>query len=729
MYHARIVQFRDHFALLGLCMAVVFASTAGERPSASAFASAEKSFSGTPRWVMLAGSAPPVLRQTQRLQAVPTGTQVGFTVTLRVRNQVALNRFLAGVYNPVSPSYRHFLTTAEFVRQFAPAVATRAHTANWLKSQGLRVLGTSSNGLLLSVRGNVSALQHAFAPSLYTFRQNGRRFMANTRSLRLPAALASDVLAVSGLNTAEWQHPAALHPHQTAAPRGYAPADLAHLYGLDSLRTQGIEGTGQTVAIASFADYSASDLAVFDQQFNLSGDITRIGVSDGRATGGLLGAQNGQGETEADIEVVQGVAPRAAILLYEAPNSNQAAVALYNRIVSDNRAQVVTTSWGDTESFFSAADLSAIHQALQEGAAQGQTFFAASGDSGAFDGAGSGPTSSTTPAVDYPASDPWVTGVGGTTLTASGSQYLAETAWSDGSDPSTPVGSGGGLSLAFSRPSYQTGPGVSNQYSNGMRQVPDVAANADPRTGYAVYTVNAHDTPSWSVGGGTSAASPLWGGFAALVNQALGRRVGFLNPLLYQLGQRASTFSVGPYHDVVQGSNLYYPATVGWDFATGWGSFNGAPFVSALKTLSIPAPAAPPLPTVAATATATATATPEPAQPTVTIQQVVLLHSVKGRLQMTDTLKVGEKGTIVVLYQTTHASSLLTSGTIVVRESGHVLQTIVLKATRYNGKPALMAALHFTSKKHVGTLLAHVMVSLGLVSSALNHVFTLAPLK
>ena len=726
MYHARIVQPRGRFALLTVCIAVLFASTAGGRPAGSAFASAAGPASGIPRWVMLAGSAPLVSHQAQRLQPVPRATQVDFTVTLRVRDQVALNRFLADVYNPASSSYRHFLTTASFVRRFGPAVGTRAHTVNWLKSQGLRVVGTSSNGLLLSVRGNVSALQNAFAPSLYTFRQNGHLFFANTRSLRLPGTLASDVLAISGLDTGTQQRPAAaLRPRQTAAPHGYAPADLAHLYGLDSLWTQGIDGTGQTVAIASFADYSASDLAVFDQQFSLSGSVTRIRVSDGRSTGGLLGAENGQNEAEADIEVIRGVAPRAAILVYEAPNTNRGAVSLYNRIVSDNRAQVVTTSWGGTESFFSAADLSAIHQSFQEGAAQGQTFFAASGDSGAFDGAGSGPGSSTTPAVDYPASDPWVTGVGGTTLTAGGSQYLAETAWSDGSDPSTPVGSGGGLSSVFSRPSYQTGPGVSNQYSNGMRQVPDVAADADPSTGYAVYTVDPRNTPSWDVGGGTSTSSPLWGGFAVLVNQTLGRRVGFLNPLLYQLGQRASTFSVGPYHDVVQGSNLYYPATPGWDFATGWGSFNGAAFVSALKTLPIPAAKATPLPI----ATATATATPKPAQPSVAIKQVVLLHSVKGTLQKTGTLKVGEKGKIVVLYQTAHASSLPTSGNIVVRESGHVLRTIVLKATRYNGKPALTATLQFTSKKYVGTLLAHVMVSIGQVSNALNHVFTLAPLK
>jgi hypothetical protein len=132
------------------------------------------------------------------------------------------------------------------------------------------------------------------------------------------------------------------------------------------------------------------------------------------------------------------------------------------------------------------------------------------------------------------------------------------------------------LSKIFPEPAYQSGPGVQNQYSNGMRQVPDVAANADfQQSPYAIYTVGHRGDPRWLSVGGTSAAAPVWAGFTALVNQYLHQSVGFFNPTLYALGRQASTLSPSPFHDITEGTNLYYPATPGWDFATGWGSFDG----------------------------------------------------------------------------------------------------------------------------------------------------------
>ena len=300
--------------------------------------------------------------------------------------------------------------------------------------------------------------------------------------------------------------------------------------------------------------------------YGLTAHVTRVKVSAGGSSGADLGESNGQDEAESDIEVMQGSAPGAAILMYEAPNDDQGAINMYNKIVSDNRASVVTTSWGGAESTYPNDELSAMDQSAQEGAAQGQAIFAASGDAGAFDAAGTGVHSESTLAVDFPASDPWVTGVGGTTLTSDGTRYAGETVWSDGSDPRNPSGTGGGLSTLFSLPSYQSGPGVTNSFSNGERQVPDVAANADPNTGYRVYTVDNFDSPTWGVIGGTSLSAPLWAGFAAIINQSLGRSLGFLNPILYSLGQQAATFTQPPYHDVTQGTNLFYPATAGWDF-------------------------------------------------------------------------------------------------------------------------------------------------------------------
>jgi kumamolisin len=695
--------------------------------SASASAGSSSTAGGTAlagdgRRVSLSGSVEPTLRLARRLKPLSAVRKIDVTISLRVRDQSALGQFLRALYDPSSPSYRHFLTPRQFAQQFAPTAASRTQIVRWLRSQGLRVLGTSTNGLQIRAEGSVSKLQATFGTSVYEYKKDNHSFFANTGAISLPETVASQVVAVSGLASAV-QHPAVVaHVRARQTLPGYSPSVLASLYDLAPLTSQGITGSGQTIAIATFGDYSASDLATFDQRYGLSGSVTRVNV-DG---GALLGAKNGQDETEGDIEIVQGSATGANVLVYEAPNSNtsnQSAIDLYSRIVSDDRAAIVTTSWGSAEQQMSSADISALDQIFQEGAAQGQAFFAASGDYGAYDNAGNGPGTDTQLAVDFPASDPWVTGVGGTTLQASGSQYVAERAWSDSSDSQHPAGSGGGLSSVARRPSYQSGPGASNHYSNGKRQVPDVAADADPNTGYVIYTVNSNDSPGWGVVGGTSPSAPFWASFAAIVNQAVGRRIGFLNPTLYELGQKASTFSSPPFHDVTQGSNLYYPATAGWDFATGWGSFDGAAFVSDLKSL----------PAATATATPRPTATPQPSatpthtvsSPNISIQKVILLHKVKGKLQATSSLTVGETGTIVILYQTKHAGSLKALGSVLVRENGRLVKSTVLKATTYQGKPALTATFRFTRKRRVGTLVAHVTIKLGSVAAALDRSFRL----
>lgn len=665
----------------------------------------------------MAGSVVPNLRLARRLKTLPTSRQLTVTLSLQIQDQAGLDSLLRQLYDPASPLYRHFLTPGQFAQRFAPSTSARAQAAQWLQSQGLTVTGTSANGLQIRARGSVARLQTAFATTLATYQKGGQSFFANTRAVTLPGSVAANVVAVSGLANTIRQQPAGqarLQAHLT--PRGYAPSDVEGAYDLAPLRAQGLNGSGQTIAIATFADYSPDNVSTFDQQFGISGAPTRIAV-DG---GARLGASQGEDETEADIEMLQGTAPGAGILVYEAPNSatsNQTAIDLYSRIVSDDRAAVVTTSWGNAESESSNDDLNAMDQILQEAAAQGQAFFAASGDSGAYDDAGNGPGSDTQLAVDFPASDPWVTGIGGTTLRTNGSQYLSETAWSN-STSRTPEGTGGGLSSFFARPGYQTGPGVDNQYSDGHRQVPDVAADADPNTGYAVYTVGSRSSAGWGVIGGTSAAAPLWASFAAIVNQALGRNLGFLNPTLYALGQRASSFSPPPFHDVTTGTNLYYPATPGWDYATGWGSFDGAAFVDDVRALPASAVTVPPTSTPVPTATAT---------PTIAIKQVILLHSVKGKLQPTTSLKVGETGTLVIVYQANHAGALKPNGSLALRAGGRLVKTGTLKATTYGGKPALKTTIRITAASLVGTVRAQVKVAVGAIVAAATRSFALRP--
>ncbi len=217
-------------------------------------------------------------------------------------------------------------------------------------------------------------------------------------------------------------------------------------------------------------------------------------------------------EAELDMEVVSAIAPGATQKIYIGPNSAQGVNDTYNKIVTDNIAKVTSTSWGLCEYLSGTIELLALDNIFKQGAAQGQAFFAASGDAGAYD------CGDTNLWVDSPADDLYVVGVGGTSLqTGRVGSYTSESVWSDPSDTSRGpkgAGSGGGLSTySPGKPSYQTGPGTTNYYSNGMRQVPDVSADANPNTGYSMYcTASASGCPAsgWVQVGGTSAAAPLW---------------------------------------------------------------------------------------------------------------------------------------------------------------------------------------------------------------------------
>jgi subtilase family serine protease len=698
--------------LLVPALAVLFVLLPAIAPARAATAS---STSHHPRWVHVSGSVPPTLGKVKRLQRVATRRQFNVIVSLRLRNDAALQQFLTQAYDPSSPSYRHFLTPAQFAQRFAPSAGTRGEVTAWLKKQGLQVTNTSANGLEISVRGSAARIQAAFNTPIYSFKRGSQTFIANTQAVRVPGTFGSQILSVSGLSTEAQLQPVP-GPKLQSTPQGYSPADIHNLYDFNSLYSSGINGTGQTLAIATYAGYDAANITTFDQRFNLpTGNVTKVAVKASGRTGAPLGVQNGEDESELDIEMSQATAPQAHILVYEAPPTDPGSLALFTRIVNDNKAQVISTSWGGAEIYWPASQINSMDQLFQEASAQGQAVFAPSGDNGAFDAAGTGPGTDTQLAVDFPASDPWVTSIGGTTLQTSGLVYGSESAWSDDSDPTLPTGTGGGLSTLFARPSYQAGPGVSNSDSNGMRQIPDVAADADTNTGYAIYAIGRSNQSHWGEYGGTSASTPLWAAFAALVNQSLGRRAGFLNPTIYQLAQKAATLPRQPFHDVTSGTNLYYSATPGWDYTTGWGSMDAAAFVADTKTITIPIVSTP-----------APTATAKPAKPTVSISKVVLVRSLSGRLQTTSSLKVSQSGTLFVLYKKAHDPSLMPKGKVTVTKNGTTIKTVTLKASTYNGKAALSAGLKFTNKQLAGKLVAHITVTLSSATARRNYTFNLS---
>ncbi|MGZ4113084.1 MAG: S53 family peptidase [Tumebacillaceae bacterium] len=513
--------------------------------------------------VKLAGNQP-VAASHGTLKAHKNAADVvSVTLTLNLHNADQLNSFIADLYNPASPNYKHFLTPDQFAAKFGPTAGDVQKVSDFAKSNGLKVTGVAKNNQSVTVSGTVAQLETAFGVTINNYTNaKGDTFFANANTPAVPSAIAGVINGVVGLdNEAKFHTHAksnAQKPNVGSGPAGgYTPTELKSAYNVTPLATT-YTGTGQNVAVVEFDGYVQSNITTYYNNYSL-GSPTPIKV----LVDGYSGAAgSGQGEVELDIEVVNAIAPKAQVYVYEAPNSDQGELDMYQKIANDNTSKSVSISWGECESQANSATMSSLHNILSQMATQGQSVYAASGDSGAYD------CGTSTLDVDNPANDPYVTGVGGTKLTLSGGAYSSEKVWSN---TLFGEGGGGGLSRVYSKPSWQTGTGTTNSYSNGMRQVPDVSADADPSSGYSIYSAG-----SWTVYGGTSCAAPLWAGITAVNNQYAASKskpnLGQANPTLYSKFNTTQTYA--PYHDITSGSNLYYPATTGYDQASGIGSPN-----------------------------------------------------------------------------------------------------------------------------------------------------------
>ncbi len=367
----------------------------------------------------------------------------------------------------------------------------------------------------------------------------------------ITALLGVVALATNGLGMAPPRLTEAQSAQQARAA-GYKPAQLISAYNVSPLFTRGITGTGQTIAFIEIDGISTQDLSVFDQSFGLPPARLSVYIP-ARATHAL--------------------APGARLRVYEVVNTGQ--LRTYSGYLASavqgaisGGATIISISLRGTGRFCSTAlAASYLHSVFQAATAKGIPVFAASGDYGAQPC-----PKSNTVGVVYPASDPYVTGVGGTrlSLTSTGA-YAGETAW---------VKSGGGYSSYFSRPSWQHGPGLSTGTSTGAhRGVPDVAFDAAPQTGVIVY-LQGHA----GVVGGTSLGAPCWAAMWALAAQyhlsRTGHALGWANPLLYGIANSSQRTRV--FHDVTVGTNGAYQAGAGWDAVTGWGSPNADALVTAL---------------------------------------------------------------------------------------------------------------------------------------------------
>jgi hypothetical protein len=543
--------------------------------------------------------------------AVPAERAVSATVVLAPRDPAAVAAAVADVSTPGSPEYRHYLGPGEFAARFGPTPATSQAVVAWLEQAGLTVrLGKSP--FALEVSGRAAAVQSAFATRLSSLRlPGGTEAITDTVAPSVPQDLAGAVSGVIGLDSAaRWRTHLATAPSATPSGPGasgpalavgsgpqacsrvaattgpglgaYSATQIAGLYGLTGLYAQGRVGAGQTIALFELEPYSLGDVDQFAQCYGLQPHLTNVLVD-----GGAFGTSPGSGEADLDIENALSFAPGADLLVYEAPNTSAGVLDEYLRIAQDDAASVISTSWGLCEPENTITRPESV--LFSQMALQGQTVVAASGDSGAED-CFTRANPDETLAVDDPASQPDVTGAGGTDVPDG--TIGSERVWNDcGSGDltcATELGGGaggGGISTNWPLPAAQAAAGVHTSGAGcgagaaGCRAVPDVAGSAAPEDGYDIVFAG-----SWVSAGGTSAVAPLWAAVVALANQGCAAPVGLANPALYRLAGSAA------FHDVTVGDNDLtgtgggqFPAGPGYDEASGLGSPDGTALVAGLQ--------------------------------------------------------------------------------------------------------------------------------------------------
>ncbi len=495
------------------------------------------------------------------------------TIELALRHPGALHHLLTGLSVPGGSDYHQYLTPDGFTARFGPTQASVDAVRAWATGHGLTVESVSPNRTQVRLAGSSDSLGRAMGVGFQVRREpTGNTYVTTDKAATLPAQLLSATAAVLGLSNLGRAHvppeagsmtasapAAAIAPASSPAgvqyPASYGPQGVDALY--DASPSTGA-GTGQTMAVLAEGDLAGvtADLRSFEARYGLPQAPVTV-VPTGPASSDTSSAT----EWDLDTQYSSGLAPGASLLLYDAPSLyNSDLAAEVNAFVTDDRAKQASFSGGECE--LVAADsglVTAVDAALEQGVAQGQTLFTASGDAGPYscaalemaDGFILNPAG-----AYYPASSPYVVAVGGTSVHGLPAQG-GETAWSGGA---------GGPSVLEGEPSYQAHAGGS--YRPGRRGVPDVSLDADPYSGYQV-TVGGQEEAV----GGTSAAAPAWLGFWTTAQVAHGGALGFANPVIY--AEPGSAF-----HDVTVGTQPPYRATPGWDYTTGRGTPDVAAFVN-----------------------------------------------------------------------------------------------------------------------------------------------------
>jgi subtilase family serine protease len=555
----------------------------------------------------LKGSVPPWANAANKSAAADPNDWVNFRVYVELSDPAGAEALAQAVSDPRSASYGKFVSASQFDRRFGSSASDASAIASWLSGQGLTVDGTASNNRYVSAEGTVAQVQAAFGTSLNVYSVNGKSLRSNASELTVPTGLAGAVAGVLGIDqssalthpfnapepgappaggflnappcstywgektTADTQVEGTYLPDYEGSPRpfapcGYAGAQLQGAYGLTSDVTN---GAGVTVAIidAYASPTIVTDSSTYFSRHGLpawtSGQFTQVAAPGTfrRPENLRQDPQGWYGEETLDVEAVHTMAPGAKVVYVSAPNNYQDLDAALNHVVSKHLADIVTNSYGFSSEFLPPGYIKPYNETFIQAAAEGIGVYFSSGDGG--DETFGGPAGTATP--DWPASSPWVTAVGGTSLAVSQSNTnLFETGWGTSRSRLNCTGflaaknnawcarevylygSGGGTSRLFAQPTYQQGVvplSLATLWSTTpARVVPDISAVGDPNTGMLI-----GQTQTFSTGaaygefriGGTSLSSPLMAGIMAVAQQRKGSPFGFANPAIYALSADA----------------------------------------------------------------------------------------------------------------------------------------------------------------------------------------------
>jgi subtilase family serine protease len=517
--------------------------------------------------------------QARLVGRLPLNQVLQLDVVLPLRDQAGLDNFLADLYSQTVPNYRHFLTPAEFTARFGPTQEQYDAVVKYVQERGLTIVGGSRDGMEVQVKGPVSAIESAFHVNLLTYQHPAENRIFYGPDREPTADLPFALWHISGLDNYSIPHPLYVKKSDYAKAHGISPEAVithattgsgpsASFLGSDMRAAYyggtALTGAGQNLGLFEYLGTDLADLTKYYTNVKQTNSVPVTVLStDGTSTSCVDSRAGGRcDDTEQTLDMTQalGMAPGLASLVMYVGSTDTAIIS--SMTTHSPLPTTIGCSWGWTP-----ADPSTLDPYFEKMAAQGQNFFAASGDSSTW--------SSRNEA--WPADDANVVSVGGTDLTTASAAgpWKSETAWVD---------SGGGISPdKIAIPAWQKLAGVinsSNKGSTTYRNGPDVSANAN----FTFYVCADQTTCTANDYGGTSFAAPMWAGYIALVNQQLKANgfsdIGFINPYLYAFGVSSSYGT--DFHDITSGKSGSYSAVTGYDLVTGWGSPNGQGLINAL---------------------------------------------------------------------------------------------------------------------------------------------------